>query len=73
MYLELKLEELMEVVRTCDQIEIEECTPTYLQDFIAKRLELKFPALAIAALGFDGDQMSALCEYIRDTHALIRP
>jgi hypothetical protein len=69
----LKLDELMEVVRTCDPIEIETCTPPYLQDFIAKRLELRFPLLAVAVLAFDADQMSAVCEYIQETHLLIRP
>jgi hypothetical protein len=73
MYLGLKLDELMEVVRTCDPIEIEVCTPPYLQDFIAKRLEKNFPLLAVGVLAFDTDQMSALCMYIRDTHVLIRP
>ena len=29
MYLGLTLVELMEVVRTCDSIEIEDCTPPY--------------------------------------------
>ena len=72
MFLGLSLDELMEVVRTCDSIEIEDCTPDYLQDFIAERLDSNFPVLARRVRLFDADQMDALCEYIKDTHFLIR-
>jgi len=72
MVLGLTLDELMEVVRTCDSIEIEDCTPPYLQDFIAKRLDQSYPALAARVRGFDSEQMDGLCEHIKDTYFLIR-
>jgi hypothetical protein len=72
MYLGLTLVELMELVRTCDAIEIEECTPPYLRDFIAKRLDADFPALAAKVRKFDDPQLDAICEYVKITHRLIR-
>ena len=72
MYLGFSLVELMEVVRSCDSIEIENCTPPYLQDFIAKRLEGDFPALAARVLNLSDKQIHALCEYVQITHRLIR-
>ncbi|HZL89662.1 MAG TPA: hypothetical protein VFB96_14960 [Pirellulaceae bacterium] len=72
MFLGFSLDELMEVVRTCDAIEIEDCTPDYLQDFIAQRLDADFPVLANRVRLLNAEQMDALCEYIKDTHFLIR-
>jgi hypothetical protein len=72
MYLGLTLIELMEVVRTCDSIEIEECTPPYLRDFIATRLDDQFAALAKKIRAFDDRQIDSVCEYIKLTHQLIR-
>ena len=72
MYLGLTLIELMEVVRTCDSIEIEECTPPYLRDFIATRLDDQFAALAKKIRTFDDRQIDSVCEYIKLTHRLIR-
>lgn len=72
MFLGLTLDELVEVVRTCDSITIEDCVPDYLQDFIAQRLDAGYPVLAKRVLLLDSDQMDALCEYIKDTHFLIR-
>jgi hypothetical protein len=67
----LSLDELMEVVRTCDSIEIEDCTPDYLQDFIAQRLDANYPVLANRVRLLDAGQMDALCEYIKETFFLI--
>ena len=72
MYLGLTLIELMEVVRTCDSIEIENCTPPYLRDFIATRLDDQFAALAAKTRKLNDQQMDAICEYIKITHRLIR-
>jgi hypothetical protein len=68
----LTLDELMEVARTCQAIEIENYTPPYLQDFIALRLDGTFPYLSSKVRSFDADQMDALCEYIKHTYSLIR-
>jgi hypothetical protein len=72
MYLGLTLIELMEVVRTCDSIEIEDCTPPYLKDFIAKRLDDQYAALAAKTRKLSDQQIDAICEYIKITHRLIR-
>lgn len=72
MYLGLTLIELMEVVRTCDSIEIDDCTPPYLKDFIANRLADQYAALAAKIRNLNEQQMDAICEYIKITHRLIR-
>lgn len=73
MYVGLTLVELMEVVRTCDSMELEKCTPPYLRDFIANRLEPELPPLAAKVRNLAAQQMDAICEYIKLTHRLIRP
>lgn len=72
MILGFTLDELTEVVRTCDAIKIEDCNPPYLKDFIANRLDSRYPVLAARVRGFDSEQMDALCEHIKDTYFLIR-
>jgi len=72
MYLGLSLTELMEVVRTCDSIDIEDCTPPYLQDFFAKRLEGDKPVLAARVRNMNAKQIGAVCEYVKITRQLIR-
>jgi hypothetical protein len=72
MFLGLSLDELMEAVRTCESVEIEDCTPSYLQDFIAQKLADNFPAISARVRQFDSEQMDALCEYIKETFFLIR-
>ena len=37
------MDDLTEVIRTCDVIEIEDCTPHYLRAFIVGRLKVGFP------------------------------
>jgi hypothetical protein len=68
----LTLDDLAEVVRTCDAIEIESCTPPYLKDFIATRLADAFPELATQVRRFNEEQMRAVCKHIQATYALLR-
>jgi hypothetical protein len=68
----LTLDELTEIVRTCEAIEIHECTPPYLKDFIASRLAAPFPDLSTKVRRFAQQQMELLCEHIRRTYALLR-
>jgi len=74
--LNISHEDLFALVRTCDSIEIEECTPPHLREFICRRLEETRPALAKSltprVAGLDEKQMHELCEYIQQTHRLIR-
>lgn len=70
--MQLTLDELTEVVRTCRAIQIEDCTPPYLQDFIAARLQTGFPELSIKVRRYGQQQMDALCSHIRRTYELLR-
>ena len=70
--LDLTLDELTEVVRTCRAIQIEECTPPYLQDFIAARLQMTFPELSAKVRQFCKHQMDAICAHIKRTYELLR-
>jgi hypothetical protein len=73
--LNVTCDELFALVRTCDTIHIEECTPPNLRDFICRRLEKTAPAMAKSlvpkVVGLDEHQMDELCEYIQQTHRLI--
>jgi hypothetical protein len=70
--IDLTLDELTEVVRTCKNIHIEDCTPPYLQDFIAARLALAFPELSTKVRRFAQQQMELLCAHIKRTYELLR-
>jgi hypothetical protein len=58
-------EELNQVMRACASIEIEDCTPPYLQDFIAGRLEDVSPDLSAKVRRVGPDEMDQLCEFIK--------
>jgi hypothetical protein len=64
--------ELIEVVRACEDIRLNGCTPSYLQEFIAQRLDGAHSAIAGRVRSFNGDQMHRLCLYIKETHELTR-
>ncbi len=66
------LDELVEVVRTCELIAFGTCTLPYLREFIAQRLDEGWPELAAKIRRLDADQMERLCAYIQDTYAIIR-
>ena len=68
----LTLDDLVEVVRTCDVIEIDSCNPPYLKDFIAGRLAPAFPELSSKVHGYDEQQMHLVCEHVKATFALLR-
>ncbi len=69
---QITLEELIEIIRTCDAIEIDNCTPPYLQDFVAMRLAQRFPELSTKVRQLDGDQMDRLCKCIKAAQAVLR-
>jgi hypothetical protein len=66
------LDDLTEVIRTCDVIEIEDCTPHYLRAFIVGRLKVGFPLVADKVGRYNPEQMHALCGHIKSTHILLR-
>jgi hypothetical protein len=68
----LPLDELVEIVRTCDAFQFEGSTPPHFQDFIALRLKKTSPDLSGAVRMLDAEQMDRLYAHIIDTYALLR-
>jgi hypothetical protein len=68
----ITLEELIEIIRSCDAIEIDHPTPPYFQDFVAMRLAKNFPELSTKVRQLDGEQMDRLCECIKAAQAVLR-
>ena len=62
----------MAIVRSCETIEIDHCTPDYFQDFVAMRLAQSLPELSTKVRQLDAEQMDRLCECIKATQAVIR-
>lgn len=69
--LNLNLDELVAVVRTCELVHLSRCNLPYLGHLIARRLDATAPALAVKVRAFDRRQMAQLCGYIRHTHRLV--
>ena len=67
----LTFAELMEVVRTCECIQIAQCTPRYFKDFVSERLAPAFPELAGKVQQLSAEQVHTLCDYVCTTHSLI--
>jgi hypothetical protein len=68
----ITLEELVEIIRACEAIEIDHCTPSYLQDFVAMRLAQDFPELSTKVRQLDSEQMERLCQCIMTAQAVLR-
>ena len=68
----ITLEELIEIIRSCDAIEIDQCTPSYFQDFVAMRLAKNFPELSTKVRQLDSEQMDRLCQCITTAQAVLR-
>jgi hypothetical protein len=68
----ITLDELVELIRACDAIEIDRCTPPYFQDFVAMRLEQRYPELSTKVRRLDSAQMDRLCECITAAQAVLR-
>ena len=66
------LEELFEILRTCDSIALDGSTASDLQEFISMRLAPTRPDLAAHVRAFNAEQMNRLGAYIRGTYALLR-
>jgi hypothetical protein len=49
-----------------ETIAIDDCTPPYLQDFIATRLAETAPELSSKVHQLSGDEMHELCEHIKN-------
>lgn len=68
----ITLDELVAIIRSCDTIEIDHCTPSYFQDFVATRLAQRHPELSTKVRQLDGEQMDRLCHCIKATQAVLR-
>ncbi len=68
----ISLEELIEIIRSCDAIEIDQCTPTYFQEFVATRLAQRFPELSTKVRQLEREQMDRLCACIKAAQAVLR-
>ncbi len=68
----ISLEELIEIIRSCDAIEIDQCTPSYFQDFVATRLVQRFPELSTKVRKLESGQMDRLCACIKAAQAMLR-
>jgi hypothetical protein len=58
--------ELITIIQACSSIAIDDCTPPYLQDFIASRLADAHPKLSTKVRRLSADQMDELCEHIKE-------
>jgi hypothetical protein len=68
----ITLDDLIAIIRSCDAIEIDQCTPSYFQDFVAMRLAQKFPELSTKVRQLDSELMDRLCECIQAAQAVLR-
>ena len=68
----ITLEELVELIRACEAVEIDRCTPPYFQDFVATRMAERFPELSLKVRQLGGDQMDRFCECIKAAQAFLR-
>jgi hypothetical protein len=65
-------EELDLIVQACALIEIDDCTPPYLQDFIVLRLADEDATLAHKVRRLTADEMDELCEHIKQHPAKVQ-
>jgi hypothetical protein len=57
--------ELQAIQRACGHFLIDDCTPPYLQDFIAARLADDYPEVSTKVRRLEPSEMDDLCQEIR--------
>jgi hypothetical protein len=62
--LELNTVEMRHILAACAPLRLRHCTPEYLQDFIAARLDGPDPDLAVRVRQLPSAQMHELCLWI---------
>jgi hypothetical protein len=67
--LDLTYEELQRVRRACRLIRITQCPEPHLRDFLAHRLAVEAPSLAVKIQKLDDQQMEALCRAVQNKPA----
>jgi hypothetical protein len=68
----LTLDDLLPLVRACDAIQLDGCTPPYLGEFLARRLAASHPELSAKIGQFNAERMELLCKFIKLAQTLTR-
>jgi hypothetical protein len=68
----ITLDELVELIRACDAIAIDRCTPSYFQDFVATRMAERRPDLSVKVRRLSSDHMDLVCNCIMAAQAVLR-
>jgi hypothetical protein len=61
----LNIVELLEIVRVCGSLRLEQCPASYLSDYLAVNLSPRDPDLAAKVRGFDEDELERLGNCVR--------
>lgn len=69
-HLDLSVEEMRLILRACAHFRLKHCTPEYLQDFIAARLDTTGPDVAVKVRRLPAAQMHELCRRILEQQGL---
>jgi hypothetical protein len=62
----------MLLVRTCEAIELDECTHPYLAEFMARRLDDIHPELSARMRQLDAKRMELVCQFVKLAQTLTR-
>jgi hypothetical protein len=62
----LNIVELLELVRVCGSLRLEQCPAFYLRDYLALNLTGHEPDLAAKVRGFEEDELEQLADCIRE-------
>ena len=68
----LTLDDLVHLVRACEAIELDDSTPPYLTEFLARLLEESQPELAARVRQLDGHRAALVCKFIKLAQTLTR-
>jgi hypothetical protein len=63
--------ELLELVRACGSLHLEQCSPSYLGDYLSGNLAAPRPRLAAKVRRLDEPQLDHLCDYLQGARSLL--
>jgi len=61
--------ELEQILKACALLEIDDCTPPYLQDFIVRMLRTTNPPLSHKVSRLSAEEMHKLCGFIKESQS----
>lgn len=67
----LTYHDVLEILRTCSEIEIENCTPDFFREFVVRRL-IDSPQLAKTVRGMDEESVHLLCHVVQQIQVICR-